>query len=63
MKLIEKWILEAMETLKGEFTLDELRGAIVDRKGESIYIGSPTQLAHYCKRHARKVSAGVYRRN
>ena len=62
MKLIEKWILEAMETLKGEFTLDELRCAIVDKKGNSIYIGSHTELAHYCKRHARKVSVRTYRR-
>ncbi len=62
MKLIERWILEAMDTFSGPFTLDELRGAIISKKGKSIYIGNRTQLAHYCKRHARKVDAGVYRR-
>jgi len=62
MKLIERWILEAMATFKGEFTLDEIRGAIVAKKGNSIYIGNRTQFAHYCKRHARRVSDGTYRR-
>jgi hypothetical protein len=62
MKLIERWILEAIATFKGEFTLDEIRGAIVAKKGNSLYIGNDTQLAHYCKRHARRVSDGTYRR-
>jgi len=62
MKLIERWILEAMDTFSGQFTLDELRGAIVAKRGNSIYIGNRTQFAHYCKRHARRVDAGTYRR-
>jgi len=64
MKLIEKWVIEGIKSLKNDvFTLDELKGVIIDKKGSSIYIGSPTQLAHYCKRHARKVSPGTYRRS
>jgi len=35
MKLIERWILEAMDTFSGSFTLDELRGAIINKKGKS----------------------------
>ena len=48
MKLIEKWVIEGIKSLKNDvFTLDELKGAIIDKKGSSIYIGSPTQLAQY----------------
>ena len=62
MKLIEKWVLEAIQELTSPFTVDEVRDKIVSKKGLSKMIGSNTQIASYCKRHAYWVNTSTYRR-
>jgi len=62
MKLLERWIYETMSEFNGVFTIDQLRDKIVAKKGNSIYIGSNTQIASYCKKYGTLVAPKTYRR-
>ena len=63
MKLLERWIFEAMQELVEPFTISEIRDSIISKKGRSNFIGSDTQIAAYCRRYGYKVSRSTYRRN
>lgn len=62
MKLIEKWVLEAIQELTSPFTVDEVRDKIISKKGLSKLIGNNAQIASYCKRYAYRVNTATYRR-
>ena len=62
MKLLDKWVMEAIEELTSPFTVDEVRDKIIAKKGLSKIIGSNTQIASYCKRYAYRVNTATYRR-
>ena len=62
MKILERWIYETVKTIDGEFTIDELKDKIVNKKGKSNLIGSNTQIAAYCRRYANRISESTYRR-
>ena len=62
MKLIEKWVIEAINDLNVIFTVEEVRDRIISKKGKSLLIGSNTQIASYCSRHGNRIDRMTYRR-
>jgi hypothetical protein len=62
MKLIEKWVMESINSLNTTFTVEEVRDNIISKKGNSLIIGSNTQLASYCRRHGYRIGPMTYRR-
>ena len=62
MKLIEKWVIEAINDLNVVFTVEEVRDMIISKKGNSLHIGSNTQLASYFRRYGYRVGPMTYRR-
>jgi len=62
MKILERWIYEIVKTMDGDFTIDEVKDKIINKKGKSNLIGSNSQLASYCRRYADRVSESTYRR-
>ena len=65
-KFFEKWIIEAVSELEGEFTVANVLDTIIRRRGTSMYIGNTQAIdSLLCKREDRviRLGDGYYRRN
>ena len=65
-KFFEKWIIEAVGELEGEFTVSNVLDAIIRRRGTSPYIGNTQGIGYVlCRRNdlVIRLGDGVYRRN
>ena len=65
-KFFEKWILEALEELEGEFTVADVLDNIIEKRGTSMYVGNTQGIGSLlCKREdlVTRIGDGVYRRN
>ena len=65
-KFFEKWILEALEELEGEFTVADVLDNIIEKRGTSMYVGNTQGIGFIlCKREdlVTRIGDGVYRRN
>jgi len=65
-KFFEKWIIEAVSELEGEFTVADVLDTIIQRRGTSMYVGNTQGIGFLlCKREdlVTRLGDGVYRRN
>ncbi len=65
-KFFEKWIIEAVSELEGEFTVADVLDTIIRRRGTSMYVGNTQGIGFLlCKREdlVTRLGDGVYRRN
>lgn len=65
-KFFEKWIIEAVSELEGEFTVANVLDTIIQRRGTSMYIGNTQAIVSLlCKREdlVTRLGDGYYRRN
>ena len=64
-KFFERWIIEAVSELEGEFTALNVLNNIIQRRGTSPYIGNTQGIGYVlCKREdlVIRLGDGVYRR-
>ena len=65
-KFFEKWIIEAVNELEGEFTVANVLDTIIQRRGTSMYIGNTQAIGSLlCKREdlVTRLGDDYYRRN
>jgi len=65
-KFFEKWIIEAVSQLEGEFTVGDVLDNIIRKRGTSMYIGNTQAIGSLlCKREdlVTRLGDGYYRRN